>query len=196
MLLEGWLIGKDPAAGKDWWQEEKGITESEIPWMASPAPWTRAWASSRRWWRTGKPGVLQSMGLQRVGHDRAAELTERKTSQLFILFILHLTIHQIYNFFPWKPNWLSLLLQHNSFLHSSLSTMSFCLSSFSFPLHYLPPFCNLSFLQHSQTLPSPGSLRTQSQLTLGFPSTSVLKCSWCANDWLSETASWPRARRS
>ena len=31
MLLEGWLIGKDPAAGKDWWQEEKGITESEIP---------------------------------------------------------------------------------------------------------------------------------------------------------------------
>ena len=31
------------------------------------------WASSGRRWRTGKPGVLQSMGLQRVGHDWAIE---------------------------------------------------------------------------------------------------------------------------
>ena len=38
-------------------------------WMASLTQWTRIWASSGRWWRTGKPGVLQSMGLQRVGHD-------------------------------------------------------------------------------------------------------------------------------
>ena len=36
-------------------------------WMASLTRWTRAWASSERWWRTRKPGVLQSMGLQRVG---------------------------------------------------------------------------------------------------------------------------------
>ena len=33
-------------------------------WMASPTPWTWVWASSGRWWRTGKPGVLQSMGSQ------------------------------------------------------------------------------------------------------------------------------------
>ena len=38
-------------------------------WMASPTQWTWIWASSGRWWRTGKPGVLKSMGLQRVGHD-------------------------------------------------------------------------------------------------------------------------------
>ena len=31
------------------------------------------WASSRSWWRTGKPGVLQSMGSQRAGHDWATE---------------------------------------------------------------------------------------------------------------------------
>ena len=31
-------------------------------WMASPTQWTRVWASSRKWWRTGKPGMLQSMG--------------------------------------------------------------------------------------------------------------------------------------
>ena len=38
-------------------------------WMASPTQWIWVWASSGRYWRTGKSGVLQSMGLQRVGHD-------------------------------------------------------------------------------------------------------------------------------
>ena len=36
--------------------------------------WTWAWASSGSWWWTGKPGMLQSMGSQRVGHDWVAEL--------------------------------------------------------------------------------------------------------------------------
>ena len=31
-------------------------------WMALSAQWTRVCANSRRWWRTGNPGVLQSMG--------------------------------------------------------------------------------------------------------------------------------------
>ena len=38
-------------------------------WMASPIPWTWTWANSGRWWRTEEPGVLQSMGSQRVRHD-------------------------------------------------------------------------------------------------------------------------------
>ena len=42
-------------------------------WMASLTRWTWVWASSRSWWRTGKPGVLQSMGSQRAGHDWATE---------------------------------------------------------------------------------------------------------------------------
>ena len=42
-------------------------------WMASPAQWTWVWANSGREWRTGKPGLLQSMGLQRFGHDLATE---------------------------------------------------------------------------------------------------------------------------
>ena len=42
-------------------------------WMASLTQWTWVWASSRSWW-TGKPGVLQFMGLQRVVHDWATEL--------------------------------------------------------------------------------------------------------------------------
>ena len=43
-------------------------------WMASLTQWTWVWASSGSWWWTGKPGLLQSMELQRVGHDWATEL--------------------------------------------------------------------------------------------------------------------------
>ena len=43
-------------------------------WKASPTPWAWVWVNSRSWWWTGKPGVLQSMELQRVGHDWMTEL--------------------------------------------------------------------------------------------------------------------------
>ena len=43
-------------------------------WMASPTQWTWVWVNSRSWWWTGRPGVLKSMGSQRVGHDWATEL--------------------------------------------------------------------------------------------------------------------------
>ena len=42
--------------------------------IASPTWGTWVWANSGRWWRTGKPDLLQSMGSQRVRHDRATEL--------------------------------------------------------------------------------------------------------------------------
>ena len=45
-------------------------------WMPSPTQWTWVRASSRIWWWTRKPGVLQSMGSQRVRHDWATELTD------------------------------------------------------------------------------------------------------------------------
>ena len=51
----------------------KGDDRGLDGWMASPTQWTWVWASSRRWWRTGKPGVLQSVGLQRVRHNWVAE---------------------------------------------------------------------------------------------------------------------------
>ena len=43
-------------------------------WMASPTRWTWVWVNSGNWWYTWRPGVLQFMGLQRVGHDWATEL--------------------------------------------------------------------------------------------------------------------------
>ena len=43
-------------------------------WMASLTQWTWIWVSSRIWWWTGKPGMLQSMGWRRVKHDWVTEL--------------------------------------------------------------------------------------------------------------------------
>ena len=60
---KNWLLGKDPDSGEDWRQEDKGMTRWD-GWMASPTRWTWVWASSGSCWWTGKPGVLQPMGLQ------------------------------------------------------------------------------------------------------------------------------------
>ena len=51
-------------------------------WMASPNQWTWVWANCRREWRTGKPGMLQCMGLQRVGHDLTTKQQATKKSVL------------------------------------------------------------------------------------------------------------------
>ena len=42
-------------------------------WMASLTQWTWVWVNSRSWWWTGRLGVLQSIGSQRVGHNWATE---------------------------------------------------------------------------------------------------------------------------
>ena len=70
---KNWLLGKDSDAGKDWRQEEKEDRGWDS-WMVSPTLWTWVWASSGIWWWTGKLGVLQSMGSQRVRYDWATEL--------------------------------------------------------------------------------------------------------------------------
>ena len=134
-----WLIGKDPDAGKDWRQEEKGMTEDETvgwhqfnehdlskirelvmdrgAWRAAVhgitksrtqvSDWTelirvnpklpiypsslsrckRVWTSSRSWWWTGKPGLLQSMGSQRVRHSWVTEL---------LMFVANVTWEFVY----------------------------------------------------------------------------------------------------
>ena len=45
-------------------------------WMASVTQWTGVWVHSGSWWWTGRPGVLQFMGSQRVWHNWATELTD------------------------------------------------------------------------------------------------------------------------
>ena len=68
---KNWLIGKC-------WERLRAGGEGDSrgwdSWMASPMRWTWVWVNSGSWWWTGKPGVLQSMGLQRVRHDWATEV--------------------------------------------------------------------------------------------------------------------------
>ena len=64
---------------RPWWQERlkeggEGDNRGWDGWIASPIRWTGVWVGFRSWWWTGKPGVLQSMGSQRVRHDWATEL--------------------------------------------------------------------------------------------------------------------------
>ena len=53
---------------------EEGDDRGWGGWMASRTQQTWDWVNSGSWWWTGRPGVLQSMGLQRDGHNWATEL--------------------------------------------------------------------------------------------------------------------------
>ena len=79
---KNWLTGK-----KSWcWEILKagrvGPNRGWDGWMASLTQWTWVWVGSGSWWWTGKPGVLQSMGLQRVGHWFSDWTTAIKTNVL------------------------------------------------------------------------------------------------------------------
>ena len=56
-------------------------------WMASPTQWTWVWVKSESWWWTGRPGVLQFMGLLRVGHDWATELNWTELNSLILVAV-------------------------------------------------------------------------------------------------------------
>ena len=70
---------EEPTHGKRLWCWERqkagraGDDRGWDGWMALPTQWTWVWASSGSWWWPGKPGVLQSMRSQRVGHDWVTE---------------------------------------------------------------------------------------------------------------------------
>ena len=66
------MLGRLKAGGK---KDNRGWDG----WMASLTQWRWVWASSRRWWRTWHPGMLQSLGSQGVGHDW---VTEQEYGQL------------------------------------------------------------------------------------------------------------------
>ena len=62
---------------------EDGDDRGQDGWMASLTQWIWVWAGSRGWWRTGKPGMLQSMGSQRVRHDWVTEQQKHSLFQVF-----------------------------------------------------------------------------------------------------------------
>ena len=69
-----WLTGKRSWCWERLKAEGEGADRGWDGWMASPTQWAWVWINSRSWWWTGRPGMLQSMGSQRVGHDWATEL--------------------------------------------------------------------------------------------------------------------------
>ena len=72
--VKSWLIWKDPDVGKRLKAGGERADRGGDDWMASLTQWTRVWVSSGSWWWTGKPGMLQSMGSQRVGLNWVTEL--------------------------------------------------------------------------------------------------------------------------
>ena len=80
------------------WERLKARGEGEDrgwdDWMASLTQWTWVWESSGRWWRTGKPNMLQSMGSWRVRHDLATEQQQQTEmmldkKQIWALFLFN-----------------------------------------------------------------------------------------------------------
>ena len=66
---------------------EEGDDRGQDGWMASLTRRTWVWASSGSWWWTGKPGMLQSMGSQRVRHNWVTELNWRNLPKAVPLII-------------------------------------------------------------------------------------------------------------
>ena len=80
---KSWHIWKDPDTGKDWRQEERGLTEDEmVGWHGPPTQWTWVLVDPRNWWWTGRPGVLWFMGSQRAGHNWMTKLNWNELSSL------------------------------------------------------------------------------------------------------------------
>ena len=76
--LAAWC--KEMTQKRSWcWERLKaggeGDDRGHNDWMASLTQWTGVWANSGRRWRTGKTGMLQSMGSLSVGHDWATSLS-------------------------------------------------------------------------------------------------------------------------
>ena len=75
----GLLMRRSDSFKKPWcWERLRAGGEGDDRgwdgWMASSTWWEWIWVSSTSWSWTGRPGVLQSLGLQRVGHDWVTEL--------------------------------------------------------------------------------------------------------------------------
>ena len=85
-------------------------------WMASPNRWTWVWVNSRSRWWTGRPGVLQYMGLQRVGHAEWLNWTELNWGTLRN-FLPHQNVnfcmHLLYQYGPLASYLTAIITCHN-----------------------------------------------------------------------------------
>ena len=124
----GHLMWRTDSLGKTWcWERLKvggeGGNRGWDGWMASLTQWVWVWVNCGSWWWTGRPGMLQSMGSQRVGHDWVTEMnwTELIATNLSLLywtfklltsqevvFNVHLSATLSNFWHPWLWKWKSL----------------------------------------------------------------------------------------
>ena len=91
-------------------------------WDGITTQWTWVWVNSGSWWWTGMPGMLQSMGLQRVRHDWVTELTDPKKRILLSIVIICNYWHMVLITSRW-------LVVSFLFVLNSLQTMYWLLST-------------------------------------------------------------------
>ena len=124
------MLGKTEGRRRRRWQRMRGL-------ITSLTQWTWASANSGRWWRTGKPGVLQPMGSQRAEHDWVNE------QQQILGSLVSLEVFVFRNLRPvdW---WLSISLEVLSF--SSVNSIWILLCIFViWSLLYIEFSSNLSY---------------------------------------------------
>ena len=96
-------------------------------YLASPTQQTWVWANSGRWWRTGKPGVLQSMGSQTVGQDLATDQQQHDeinwSNRIFFnLMVYPTTVMPVIKKFNFSYLFKMATLSYNLFCHTIVPT--------------------------------------------------------------------------
>ena len=125
------MLGKMKAGGE-------GGNRGWDGWMASLTQLTWVWVNSGSWWWAGRPGVLQSMGWQRVGHDWMTELNWSKLEWEMSPIVWWLAYSLV------LPTFLEI---SRSFLGQSVNVfvvLLYCLYKYKFPLWPLHHFVYLA----------------------------------------------------
>ena len=95
--VKSWVIGKDPDAWKVWRQQEMEMTEDDMVgwhhWLDGHEIEQAVSAGDGQ----EKPGMLQPMGLQRVGHDWSTELIEMMINKFSKREVIYDFDQKIYN---------------------------------------------------------------------------------------------------
>ena len=140
-------------------------------WMESLTQWTWVWANSGRWWRKGKPGMLQFMGLQRVGHDLV--MNSKNNNNLEIKGAIFGRSHKLFwSYWPSLRNKVSLSLSHFQLISSENRPLH---------LHSWPRQLNDTHDTFPQTC-------APKRVSLIYPSLSLGSVSWAG--WLGLLSLW------
>ena len=139
-LMLGKIEGKREGGSRGW-----------DGWIASLTQWTRIRANCGRQWRTEKPGGLQSVMLQRVGHDLVTKQQQQQQQQQNPSIV---------------PHWL-----HNTLFRSPQNLLIFCLISSKSPLCHSHHFNKPCWIYFSSWI-MPSFLSVRNILHLFLPRNS------------------------